>query len=67
MLSSAQIPCSILNITDAYNINIFRLSFPTGSGASTYTDFTVTIPNGFYTIDDLNSYMQQCTNSNANI
>ena len=31
MVSSAQIPCSVLNTTAAYNNNSFVLNFPTGS------------------------------------
>jgi hypothetical protein len=31
---------------------------PTGASLGTYTTFDITIPEGFYTIDDLNSYMQ---------
>lgn len=65
MVSSAQIPYSIFNITEAYNNNRFRLSFPTGSLSTSYTDFNITIPNGFYTIDDFNSYMQQYAISNG--
>lgn len=65
MLSSAQIPYSIFNITDVYNNNRFRLSFPTGAGAATFTDFNITIPDGFYTIEDLTSYMQQYAITNG--
>jgi hypothetical protein len=65
MISSAQIPYSIFNITESYNNNKFRLSFPTGNLASSYTDFNITIPDGFYTIEDLNSYMQQYAISNG--
>lgn len=65
MLSSAQIPYSIFNITDVYNNNRFRVSFPTGALATTYTDFNITIPDGFYTIDDLRAYMQQYAISNG--
>ncbi len=53
MVRSAQIPYSIFNITAAYKNNRFRLSFPTGALAISYTDFIITIPDGFYTIDDL--------------
>ena len=65
MLSSAQIPYSIFNITDVYNNNRFRVSFPTGALATSYTDFNITIPDGFYTIDDLRAYMQQYAISNG--
>jgi hypothetical protein len=39
LLSSAQIPYSIFNITSAYDNNKFTLAFPTGAGARTYTNF----------------------------
>lgn len=65
MLSSAQIPYSIFNITAAYNNNSFVLAFPTGAAVGSYTNFTVTIPDGFYTIPDLNSFMQQFAISNG--
>jgi len=65
MISSAQIPYSIFNITEAYNNNRFRLSFPTGASSTIYTDFNITIPDGFYTIEDLNSYMQQYAIANG--
>ena len=65
MVSSAQIPYSILNITNAYNNNKFRLSFPIGVLGTAYQDFNITIPDGFYTIDDLNSYMQQYAIANG--
>ena len=59
MLSSAQIPYSIFNITSAYNNNRFTFSFPTGATGTTYTNFNITIPDGFYTIEDFNAYIQQ--------
>ena len=43
MLSSAQIPYSIFNITSAYNNNKFTLAFPTGAAAGTYTNFNIVI------------------------
>jgi hypothetical protein len=58
MLSSAQIPYSINNITQAYNNQAFTFRMPTGALVSSYTTFNIVIPEGFYTIDDLNSYMQ---------
>lgn len=65
MLSSAQIPYSIFNITSAYNNNKFTLVFPTGSSLGSYTNFNVVIPDGFYTISDLNSFIQQFCISNG--
>lgn len=65
MLSSAQIPYSIFNITAAYNNNKFTLAFPTGAAAGSYTNFNITIPDGFYTIEDFNTYMQQFAITNG--
>ena len=59
MVSSAQIPYSIFNITAAYNNNSFVLYFPTGSTSSSYTQFTLTLPDGFYTMSDFNNYIDQ--------
>lgn len=59
MLSSAQIPYSIFNITSAYNNNRFTIGFPTGSATNSYTTFNITIPDGFYTIDDIRGFIQQ--------
>ena len=65
MVSSAQIPYSMFNITNAYNDNKFGFGFPTGALSTTYTMFAITISDGFFTIEDLNSYMQQYAISNG--
>ena len=65
MVTSAQIPYSIFNFTAAYGNNFLRLSFPTGAGAATFTNFDITIPDGFYTIDDLTAFFQQFAISNG--
>ena len=65
MVSSAQIPYSIFNITQAYNNNSFVLYFPTGSTSSSYTQFTITLPDGFYTMSDFNNYIDQFCISNG--
>lgn len=65
MVSSAQIPYSIFNITSAYNNNYFTYAFPTGAGAGTYTNFSIVLPDGFYSITDFNSYIQQFCISNG--
>ena len=59
MVSSDQIPYSIFNITAAYNNNSFVLYFPTGSTSSSYTQFTITLPDGFYTMSDFNNYIDR--------
>ncbi|MFY8162160.1 MAG: hypothetical protein ACOVNU_12580 [Candidatus Kapaibacteriota bacterium] len=65
MVSSAQIPYSIFNITAAYGNNTVRLSFPSGAGAATFTDYNIVIPDGFYTIDDLTAFFQQYAITNG--
>jgi hypothetical protein len=59
MLSSAQIPYSIFNITAAYNNNKLLIGFPTGAATNSYTTFNITFPDGFYTIDDIRYFIQQ--------
>jgi hypothetical protein len=59
MLSSAQIPYSIFNITSVYNNNRFSLHFPTGAGTATYTTFNIIFPDGFYLISDIRYFVQQ--------
>jgi hypothetical protein len=59
MLSSAQIPYSIFNITSAYNNNKLLIGFPTGAATNSYTTFNITFPDGFYTLTDIRYYVQQ--------
>lgn len=59
MVSSAQIPYSIFNITTAYNNNNFNFHFPTGAATNSYTTFNFTFPNGFYTVQDIRNFIQQ--------
>ena len=47
MVSSIQVPFSWFDITAAYNNNFITFYFPTDD--TTYTSFTITIPDGFYT------------------
>lgn len=47
---------SWFNITAANNNNTFQITFPTLAGSTTYT---ITIPDGYYSIPQLNSYIQQ--------
>ena len=58
MISSAQIPYSINNITTVYNNNKLLIGFPTGATTNSYTTFTLTFPDGFYTIDDIRNFIQ---------
>lgn len=50
------------NITAAFGNNTFTYSYPQGSG---YTTYTVTIPDGFYTIDQLNAFFEQIQLANG--
>jgi hypothetical protein len=63
MVANVQIPYSFYNITSAYNNNSFKFYFPTGS--NTYSNTTITIPDGFYTTTSLNYYLQQWMISNG--
>lgn len=55
-VASIQIPYSWFNVTQAYNNNTFTILFPNPTG-----DFigTVILPDGFYTVTDINAYLQQ--------
>ena len=57
MISSFQIPYSFYNITTRYNNNSFKFYFPTGT--NTYTLYTFTAEDGFYTIAAMNARLQQ--------
>lgn len=54
-LHSLNIPYSWFNISAQQGNNVFQFAMPTGS---TYNTFNVTIPDGFYEIDDLNTFFQ---------
>lgn len=55
-ISNISIYYSWFNITSTSGNNTFQLIWPIGAGISTYT---ITIPDGFYDISSLNSYLQQ--------
>ena len=54
-ISNIQIPYSWFNVTKAYNNNAITLTFP----SLVPTVLTITFPDGFYTVTDLNAYIQQ--------
>lgn len=56
-LSSVCIPYSWFNVTTLNNNKSFRFYFPTGS--STYNTYNITLPDGFYSVNDINFYLQQ--------
>jgi len=55
-ISSITIPYSFYNVSSYYNNRTFSLIFPT---AATTTTISITLPEGFYTVTDINSYIQQ--------
>ena len=58
MITSFQIPYSWYNITSRYNNNSFKIYWPNGA-VGNYTDFTLTLDDGFYTVNALNARIQQ--------
>jgi len=55
-ISSITLPYSFFNVSSYYNNKTFSLIFPTGALTTT---IAFTLPDGFYTINDINSYIQQ--------
>ena len=55
-VSSITLPYSFYNVSAYYTNRTFSLIFPT---AATTTTISITLPSGFYTIPDINSYIQQ--------
>lgn len=60
-VSSAQIPYSNFNIMSQYNNNKFQYTHNSGSPGS----FDVLFNDGFYTVDDMNYYLEQIMISNG--
>ena len=62
-VSSITLPYSFYNVSSYYANRTFSLIFPT---AATTATISVTLPEGFYTVTDINSYIQQiCINYGA--
>ena len=58
-ISSVILPYSFFNKTKAYNNNILHYFFPLSAGfPNNFTDFTITIPDGFYTTTDINNFFK---------
>ena len=55
MVSSIQIPYSFFNITAKYNNQHMEIIFPTSVG---WELKAIVLPEGFYTTDDINAYLQ---------
>ena len=58
MITSFTIPYSFYNISQRYNNNVLRIYWPNGA-VPNYTAFTCTIPDGFYTVNTLNLFLQK--------
>ena len=56
LYSSPGVPYSFYNVSSYYANRTFSLIFQT---AATTTTISVTLPEGFYTVTDINSYIQQ--------
>ena len=62
-VSSVTLPYSFYNVSSYYNNKTLSLKFPTGISTSTYS---ITLPDGFYTVANINSYIQQvCVDNGA--
>lgn len=62
-ISSVVMPYSFFNISQSYGNNTFSFTFP--DSVSTTTSYSVTIPDGFYTTDTMNSFLQQFCITNS--
>jgi hypothetical protein len=58
MITSLQIPYSWYNVTQRYMNNSFKIYWPNGA-VDNYTAFTLTLDDGFYTVNVLNARIQQ--------
>lgn len=56
-ISNITLPYSWYNVTKAYNNLRFNLVFPTGGGV--LTNYQITLQEGFYSITDINAFIQQ--------
>lgn len=55
-VGNIQIPYAFPNVSSSYNNQSFQITWRVGATVSTYT---LTLPQGFYTINDINNYIQQ--------
>jgi hypothetical protein len=53
-LSSITIPYSWFNVTSIYNNNRMLYRWPSGG---LFIDVSITLPDGFYTVDDINNFL----------
>ena len=62
-VSSVTLPYSFYNVSSYYANKTLTIMFPTGS---TTVSYDITLPDGFYTVTDINSYIQQvCIDNGA--
>ena len=61
-VSSVSIPYSWNNVSTYYNNKTFTLIFPT---AATTVTYSIVLPDGFYTVTDINYFIQQTCISNG--
>ncbi len=62
-VSSITLPYSFYNVSSYYANKTFSLIFPT---AATTIQYDITLPDGFYTVTEINSYIQQvCVDNGA--
>lgn len=62
-VSSITLPYSFYNVSSYYSNKTFSLIFPT---AATTIQHDITLPDGFYTVTEINSYIQlECQNHGA--
>lgn len=54
-ISNITLPYSWFNVTSAYNNKTFSFTWTVGT---TTTSHNITLPDGFYTVDDINNYIQ---------
>ena len=64
-IGSLTIPYSWFNVSTYYNNTKFILNYPYYNGVlNTFRIIDVVLPNGFYTVSDINNYIQlQCINN----
>ena len=55
-ISSVSIPYSWYNVSSYYNNKLFSINMPS---ASSSVSFPITLPDGFYSVTDINAYIEQ--------
>jgi hypothetical protein len=62
-ISSLTVPYAFYNVSAAYANNTFSITFPTTASAT--TTVAVTLPDGFYSVSDIQNYIQQICIANG--